>query len=255
MRTLIITTSKNIIKEGDLAATKINWGSGIKLGAIQTSIQTQKAKKYTLEVSIDRFSNFWDFWVYPSKLPELKNGVLIVQKLNKKSIEKIKNGGKVLLTIKKGSVKKEQGGEVGIGFSTIFWNTAWTAGQKPHTLGILCNPEHKALEEFPTEYHSNWQWWDVMTHSNAISLENLPETVHPIVRVIDDWVTNNRLALIFEVKVGKGKLLISGIDLLENSEKRLEAKQLLFSLKKYMLSNSFNPQTEVEIGQIENLFK
>ncbi len=251
----ITDTSKNIIKEGDLAATKINWGSGIKLGAIQTSIQTQKAKKYTLEVSIDHFSNSWDFWVYPSKLPELKNGVLIVQKLNKKSIEKIKNGGKVLLTIKKGSVKKEQGGEVGIGFSTIFWNTAWTAGQKPHTLGILCNPEHKALEEFPTEYHSNWQWWDAMTHSNAISLENLPETVHPIVRVIDDWVTNNRLALIFEVKVGKGKLLISGIDLLENSEKRLEAKQLLFSLKKYMLSNSFNPQTEVEIGQIENLFK
>ena len=251
----ITDTNKNVIKEGNLAITKINWGSGIKLGAIQTSIQTQKAKKYTLEVSIDRFSNSWDFWVYPSKLPKLKNDVLVVQKLNKKSIEKLKNGGKVLLTIKKGSVKKEQGGEVGIGFSSIFWNTAWTAGQKPHTLGILCNPKNKALAEFPTEYHSNWQWWDGMSHSNAISLEHLPGDIQPIVRVIDDWVTNRRLALLFEVKVGKGKLLISGIDLIDNQNKRPEAKQLLYSLQKYMISDSFNPSSEVTIKQIKNLFK
>jgi hypothetical protein len=27
-------------------------------------------------------------------------------------------------------------GKVAIGFSSIFWNTAWTRGQPPHTLGI-----------------------------------------------------------------------------------------------------------------------
>ena len=30
--------------------------------------------------------------------------------------------------------------------------------------------------------------------------------------MIDDWFTNRPLALLFEAKVGKGKLLVSGID-------------------------------------------
>ena len=138
----------------------------------------------------------------------------MVQKLNQKSLKTLEKGGKVLLTIKKGAVKEDQGGNVGIGFSSIFWNTAWTGGQKPHTLGILCNPDHKAFEEFPTEYHSNWQWWDAMTHSNAISLENLPDDIVPITRVIDDWVSNRRLALIFEIKVGKGKHFFKGVSII-----------------------------------------
>jgi len=100
-----------------------------------------------------------------------------------------------MLSVKKGSLKPEKGGDIGIGFSSIFWNTAWTNNQKPHTLGILCDPEHPALAEFPTEYHSNWQWWDAMSHSYAILLEDFSVDLKPIVRVIDDWVSNRRLAL------------------------------------------------------------
>ena len=35
------------------------------------------------------------------------------------------------------------------GFSPIFWNTAWTNWQPPHTLGILCDPKHPALAVVP----------------------------------------------------------------------------------------------------------
>ena len=251
----IIDVDKKITQQGQLEATALNWGSGIKLGNIITKITTDSPKKYTLDVEIAGFKNSWDFWIYPSRLPEIKDDILVVQKLNNKTIEKLKNGGKVLLSLKKGNLKPKQSGEVGIGFSSIFWNTAWTGGQKPHTLGILCNPKHPALAEFPTEYHSNWQWWDAMSHSNAISLENLPDEINPIVRVIDDWVSNRRLSLIFEVKVGKGKLLITGIDLINKTENRPEAKQLLYSLKKYMAGKSFKPAVEVKIKTIQNLIK
>ncbi len=47
-----------------------------------------------------------------------------------------------------------------------------------------------------------------------------------------DWVTNRNLALIFEAKVGEEKLLITGIDFHANLNKRKEARQLLYSLKK-----------------------
>ncbi|PQJ68668.1 hypothetical protein BTO14_11470, partial [Polaribacter butkevichii] len=111
-----------------------------------------------------------------------------------------------------------------------------------------------ALADFPTEYHSNWQWWDAMTNSNAIILDDLPKMT-PIVRVVDDWFKNRRLGLVFEAKVGKGKIIISGIDLHTNLESRLEAKQLLYSLKKYMTTVKFNPEVSLEINQIKKLLK
>jgi hypothetical protein len=186
-------------------------------------------------------------------LPEIDNGILVTQQLDENAIRVLNKGGKVLLTLEKGSVKAENGGDVKIGFSSIFWNTAWTHGQPPTTLGILCNPAHPALKDFPTQYYSNWQWWDAMTHSNAINLDSVAKGLQPIVRVIDDWVTAKPLGLLFECKVGKGKLLVSGIDLLTDNDKRPEARQLLFSLEEYMGSNSFNPQTSVPVKNITDL--
>ncbi|MFV0505363.1 MAG: sugar-binding domain-containing protein [Bacteroidales bacterium] len=249
----ISNTSGNTIEKGEISLPRLNWGTAQPIGNIKTSISTEKAQQFKLTVNIADYSNTWDFWVYPTS-KVINTDVKIVQKLDSQTLDFIKNGGKALLSINKGDIKQGKGGEVGIGFSSIFWNTAWTNGQKPHTLGILCNPKHPALADFPSEYHSNWQWWDAMSHSNAISLEDFPAELSPIVRVIDDWVTNNRLALLFETKLGKGKLLISGIDLRNDLDKRPEARQLLNSLLKYMDSNAFKPNMELSQESIVNLF-
>jgi hypothetical protein len=117
----------------------------------------------------------------------------------------------------------------------------------------LCNPIHPALASFPTEYHSNWQWWDAMSHSGAINLNKFPDELKPIVRVIDDWFTNRPLALLFEARVGKGRILVSGIDLITSLDQRPEAQQLLFSLKKYMIGPQFNPKTIVSPDLLQKL--
>jgi hypothetical protein len=173
--------------------------------------------------------------------------------LNAKAIETLNKGGKVLLTLKKGSVRPDKGGNIQIGFSSIFWNTAWTHSQPPVSLGILCNPKNPALKDFPTQYYSNWQWWDAMTHSNAIRLDSVDKKLQPIVRVIDDWVTARPLGLVFECEVGKGKLLVSGIDLITDNDKRPEARQLLYSLENYMSSKAFQPSIKVDMEKIQSL--
>jgi hypothetical protein len=61
--------------------------------------------------------------------------------------------------------------------------------------------------------------------------------------------------LIFECKTGKGKLLVSGIDLLTDKEKRPEARQLLYSLEKYMAGDRFAPQSSADVKTINDLFK
>ena len=246
-----------VLKEGSLEKSDIPVGNHIQLGEISFPLRDfKKAVQLNLEVSVGEASNDWDFWVYPEQREEVGNAnILIAQTPDHHTMEFLLDGGSVLLTPKKGSVKDEFGGSVGVGFSSIFWNTSWTDGQKPHTLGILCDPKHPALGQFPTEYYSDWQWWDAMSHCNAIVLDSISSELKPIVRIIDDWVTCRSLAMIFEVKVGKGRLMVSGVDLLESQEDRPESKQLMYSLLSYMNSPDFDPEIQVHLDDILKLFK
>ncbi|WP_372755732.1 sugar-binding domain-containing protein [Mariniflexile sp.] len=246
----------SVFKKGDFNKVDIPIGNGISLGKINVSLdEIKKAQKLTLVVQVSGFENTWDVWVYPSQYEKIdkENNLKVVNKLDASTINYLQKGGNVLLNVTKGDIAANKGGDIGVGFSSVFWNTSWTKEQKPHTLGILCNPEHPALANFPTEYHSNWQWWDAMSNSNAIILDELPTTLTPIVRIVDDWFKNRKTALIFEAKIGNGKLIMSGIDLHTNIENRLEAQQLLYSLKKYMVSEQFSPKTELEIQDIKAL--
>ena len=198
------------------------------------------------------YKNNWEIFVYPKHLPDVDD-VYTTQTLDEKALQVLNNGGNVLLNLKQGTLAKNKGGDIAIGFSSIFWNTAWTHGQAPQTLGILCNPKHEALKYFPTEYYSNYEWWDACSHSNAIMLDSVAKNIQPIVRVIDDWFTARPLGLLFECKVGKGKLVVSGIDFTSNIDKRPEAKQLLYSLEKYMTSASFNPSQSIDVNKIQSL--
>jgi hypothetical protein len=251
-----IVQNSEIVAEGTLGQSEIPIGNAIRLGEVVYKFQKENtARKMTLKMEVEDFINSWDIWVYPENHPEEFNGIKIVENLNPATINYLENGGKVLLSLGKGKVAPEMGGDVGVGFSSIFWNTAWTNGQKPHTLGILCNPDHPALKLFPTEYHSNWQWWDAMSHADAIQLDSFTPELKPIVRIIDDWVSNRRLALLFEAKVGKGSILISGIDLVNNIENRLEARQLKTSLFFYMNSDTFNPTIQIKKSDLVKILK
>lgn len=247
-----------IIASGKLDATDIPVGNGLALGDVNYPLnKLQSAQKLNFSISVADKINDWDFWVYPAvKKPiEKESSILVTQELTPEAVQLLENGGKVLLTLKKGTLNTKMGGSIQIGFSSIFWNTAWTSGQAPFSLGILCNPKHPALADFPTEYHSNWQWWDAISHANAINLTSLPSGLKPIVRIIDDWFTNRPLALVFEAKVGNGKLIVSGIDLLSDLDTRLEAQQMLYSFKNYMVTDEFNPETNLSIVDIKKLVK
>jgi len=254
----ILNKAGKVIQTGRFAKTSIPLGNGFKLGNVSFPLSSlDTPQKLSLEVTVNQYSNSWDFWVYPAKKEKIANeeNIQIVNFLDSKTAQFLENGGSVLLNLKKGTLAGDMGGDIKIGFSSIFWNTAWTHGQGPHTLGILCSPTHPALAEFPTEIHSNWQWWDAMSHSGAINMSQFPSRITPIVRVIDDWFTNRPLALLFEAKVGKGRILVSGIDLTTDLENRPEVQQLIYSLKKYIAGSQFNPAITVNIIQLQKLIK
>jgi hypothetical protein len=240
---------------GKFPAAEIPIGNGIELGKIEVPLAdvTVPAKLIvTVSLKDTNFSNNWDIWVYPSGLDTTPpENILIVDSLDEQVETALKAGRKVLLMPSLNTINSD----IPAGFSSIFWNTQWTRRQTPHTLGILCNPKHPALEEFPTEFHSNWQWWDLVTKSKFMILDEFTSKLLPIVQVIDDWNTNRKLGLIFEAKVGSGKLLVCNIDLRSNLDERPVARQMLHSLLNYMQSDLFAPQHSTEIELIRTLFR
>ena len=241
------------MKSGSFAPTEMRTGRLNSIGQIREILNVTEPSQLQLVLSVGKYKNRWNLWVYPSVEID-KQDVLVATSFSEEVMERLSQGGKVLLSPRLGSMKNEGADSVAVGFSSIFWNTLWTNGQPPHTLGVLCNKEHAALRLFPTDYHSDYQWWDAMAHCNAIPLRKLSDA-KPIVRIIDDWFTARSLGLIVEMKVGNGLMILCGADLMSDVEKRPEARQLLNSLLHYMTGDSFNPVQQVTIGQLADLFK
>jgi hypothetical protein len=146
-------------------------------------------------------------------------------------------------------------------FITDYWNYRMFKGisennkkpVSPGTMGILTDPQHPVFNEFPTEFHSNWQWWPIVKKSRPFILDNAPAKYSPIVQVVDNIERNHKLGLIFEFSVGKGKLLVCMSELRSIQDKP-EAKQLYSSVLKYMSSDKFKPATLLTPAELKKLF-
>jgi hypothetical protein len=75
------------------------------------------------------------------------------------------------------------------------------------------------------------------------------------VQVIDDWFTNRRLGLVFEARVGPGRLLVTSIDLARDLDANVVARQLRHSLLRYAASDRFAPKVELSPDAVRSLMQ
>jgi hypothetical protein len=83
-------------------------------------------------------------------------------------------------------------------------------------------------------------------------LDNTSNDYFPIVQVIDNLERNHKLGLIFEFKVGQGKLMVC-MSRLDNLTDKPEAVQLYKSIINYMNSEHFNPGYSLTPKELEAL--
>ncbi|TCC91763.1 beta-glucuronidase [Pedobacter frigiditerrae] len=230
-------------------------GEITQIGSLKySSNPITKSRKLKLEVAIDgtEFANDWDFWFFPPSLPEVKTDVYYTTDLDDKARAVLNSGGKVFLNA---AGKVIKGKEVVQTFLPVFWNTSWFKMRPPHTLGFVVDPKNPAFAEFPTSYHSDMQWWEIVNRTQVMNLEDFPKGFKPIVQPIDTWFLNRRLAMIFEAKVGNGKLIVSSANLSSDLKGMPSAQQLYYSLQKYMVSDQFNPKFNVDFNVVKDIFE
>ena len=202
------------------------------------------------------YHNTYDLWVYPvwSDLSKLESQVTVTTKLDGIAISQLEKGKSVLLMPEATDLC------VGGLFQTDYWNyrmfkTISENNKKtvsPGTLGILTDPKHPIFKSFPTEEHTNWQWFPVIKASHPMMLDNTGKDYRPIVQVIDNIERNHKLGLIFEFAVGNGKLLVCMADL-ESATSYPEGRAFYRSVLEYMVSDDFAPKTHITLDDFRKL--
>lgn len=245
-----------VISEGKLQPKDIIIGNCQDLGIVSFSLNNiKKAQKMNLEVSFDCINvhNSWDFWVYPTELPKVETpDVYVTEIIDDKAKDVLANGGNVLFLL---SGKIEMGKDVVQYMTPAFWNTSWFKMRPPHTVGTLINDFHPIFKDFPTDSYTTLQWWELVNRGQIMEITDFPGGFKPIVQPIDTWFINRKLATLFEANVGNGKIVVTSIDLKNGLENRPVARQLYYSILKYMESVHFVPEQNLEMSLIEDLLR
>ena len=251
---------------GEMPAQDLEQGGLRPLGRIQAPLARFPAPaQLTLTVALKgtEIANDWPLWVYPEKVEtEAPAGVLVAEEWNASTKDALAKGGRVLL-LAKGMKHVEP-----VRFTTVFWSPFWFPDQ-PMSCGVLCDPRHPALAGFPTEFHLNWQWWELLSPASmpvldgrrdavaagalfpvrASVLNATPAGFCPIVQVIDQPLRNNKEGVLWETRVGPGCLVVCTLDLTTSLEQRVAARQLRHSLLSYLASGKCAPADELQ-GQV-----
>jgi len=233
-----------VYQSGIFENMNIKSGQNTFIGKIKTELSSLKTPlMYKLIVGIENteIENDWKIWIYPkendfSRFSDIK----VVQELEE-AIKLLKEGSKVLFLPKTEDISYNS---PALSWLPVFWNghmgPKWSRG-----LGLWCNEKHSALSDFPTSCAMEWQWREIVENARGMNIEALPEETEPFIWPIDDWNRSYKLALAFEAKVYAGKLIVCSADLKNNLEFRPAARQLLYSIMKYMQSENFNPAVNI----------
>jgi hypothetical protein len=106
----------------------------------------------------------------------------------------------------------------------------------------MIDAQHPVFAGFPTDPWTNWQWWELLHHSFAVNLDQVPEKVGMPLRWVDKFNRNALPAAIFEARVGAGRLLVCTLDITSDLDDRIAARQLRRSILDYMAGDRFEPR-------------
>lgn len=242
-----------VLKSGALHPCTAKAGAVAPLGEIALPLSfVHNAMRLNLQVRVHGIAveNCWQIWVYPPTVPAVGHGdVLMTTRFDDAAVARLDAGGAVFLC-----AAANQGGDrlLKLRFLPVFWSFGMFKKQ-PGVLGTLCDPAHPALAAFPTDMHSNWQWWELLEGTNAFILDGTPLSFRPLIQVIDDFHRNHRLGLVLEAQVGKGKLLATPLPLAGCLAGKPVSRQLLYSLLRYAGSRDFNPSQSLSVETMREL--
>ncbi|HEY1789372.1 MAG TPA: glycoside hydrolase family 2 [Verrucomicrobiae bacterium] len=249
-----ISDGKEQIANGQLQPASTPIGHNGEISRIHQPLSgvTKATKlKVTVEIAGTSIANDWNVWVYPKdEATPHTTDVEIFETAGADFFQALQNGKRVLLLPARDSVKSPLAAQ----FTPAFWNPVMFPNQ-PGTMGAMIDARHPIFSDFPTDDWTDWQWWELLHRSFSINLDALPAKVDMPFRFVDKFNRNALPCAIFEARVGKGRLLVCTLDISNDLDSRIVARQLRRSILDYMTGNKFEPRSELSPTELKILFK
>jgi hypothetical protein len=240
----------------ELPALKLEMPSWTRAGQLTLTAELIDANGKT--------QNSWNLWVFPTELlaeashkirgsdfdalrkvypwvpgdtahPAVADtDLLVTTRLGQDTIDYLKAGGRVILLEPEPMFSVEK---------TNFRLSSWDGGGPS---GTILDGSHPALREMPAEGWCDLQFYPLIQGSKTILLNALPAKIQPLVRCIDRPTRLADRAYLFEVAVGRGKLLVSGFNFVRAIDSKDPAGIFLFdNLVRYALGPDFTPEASL----------
>ena len=233
---------KTYTREGRLPFAEVQPGTLKDLGWLSVPLTgLNAAEKLTLTFSFCGVENRYDIWVYPDGPAICPPDVYECRTLDERAKEVLAKGGKVFLA--PDATGKALPRSIRTQFSTDFWSVCTFPGQAGG-MGQLIDDTHPIFRDFPTESHTDWQWWPMAVQRAVI----LPRPLRAIVAEMDSYAFLRPMAKLFECRCGGGRLLFSSLGL-HGLALHPEAKALLRSIYRYMGSKEFEPEEALSLEE------
>ena len=258
LRWTLVDEQQHPVAQGILAAR--DYPNGLSSAGTVTIPLSQLPvpARYHLNLRLGetKYQNNYPLWIYPSQVNTTPSSAVVIrEEWNSDTQQLLVNGKNILLFPSPEKVPGVEGVLTPDIWCYAMYRSICETKKRPvspGTLGLLIDAKHPALARFPTDTHSDWQWWDLVEGSRALVLDNTPTSFRPIVQVIDNCERNQKLGCLFEANVAKGKLLVCTFDLLHKQNSPV-ARQMLNSLLQYAQSSSSYPTT-LDLKTVDSIF-
>jgi hypothetical protein len=239
--------SSKRIRRGNLGSVRCPVGGHTDAGTLDIDLSfVEKPTHFLLTVRSGDIENSYPIWVYPPVKPLCPMGVYETGVWDDKVWEVLRQGGSIYFTPK--SDKEHLPKSIRGQFTTDFWSVGTFPNQEGG-MGQLIDAAHPLFKHFPTQMHTDWQWWAMASQRAVI----LPKPMKCIVTEMDSYAYLRPMAQLMEFCCGEGKVLFSSMGL-QDLQQYPEARALLNAIYKYLGSDDFAPLQALSLDEAGELF-
>lgn len=244
-----IKSKNTVIATGeDTEITICRPGSYTEVGSLDIPLDfVEKNTALTLKVRIGDSISAYPIWVYRKTTPVCPENVYETRAFDMKTREILQNGGRVYLS--PDADKESLPYSIKTQFTTDFWSVGTFTDQEGG-MGQLIDTEHPIFKEFPTDFHTDWQWWIMATKRAVI----LPHPMKTIITEMDSYAFLRPMAQLIEFRCLKGKVLLFTMEL-HKSQQYPEARALQTAIYEYLSGEDFEPSEEIAEEELSMLVR
>lgn len=188
------------------------------------------------------YCNQWEIWVYKEPADEVKAEIISDDWLSEELVRALEQGKTCLLTPNPNAVRNIQAGN----FFPVFWSPVFF--ESKDACGMIVENNHPIFKHFVSDNFASFQWKNLLENSISFKLD----TVQGITTLVPNFFNNEYRSNLFEVSVGKGKLMVCGFDI--DRADYIEQRAFKNALYQYLKSEEFTPKQQMSVAELQNIF-